>query len=140
VVVGEKHLNNHWNDFPNPDSPFNPDYKQEKKFLRKSNKRKIIMIVIILCAFLFGSIDYMNKTITKIEMKTVTGKIVIIPQFIDGECHLLIKNDSPYDIKLIISDGIETNYNDEKLLSGVEYYYWFKSNITESLEIRGVKS
>jgi hypothetical protein len=133
VEVVEKQLSN-------PDSPFNPEYKKEKKFTRKSNRKKIIIIIVIVFLFLYGSLDYMNKTLTKIEIKTISGNRVRNPQFNDGECHIFITNKSPYNIVLIIPDNIETSYNNSELLSGVEYYYWFKSNSTKVLEVIGVKS
>lgn len=125
----------------NPDSPFNPEYKKEKIFTRKENKRKIITIIVTVFLLLYGSMEYMDKNITKIEIKTITGVITIRPQFNSGECHIFIVNKSPYNIRLVISDDIETNYNGSRLLIGIEYYYWFRTNSSlEYLEIKGVKS
>ena len=91
---------------------------------------------------LYGAVDYMNKNLSRIQMKTISGVIVDNPLFIDGECNLFIKNISPYNIKLIIQDGIETNYNNSILRVGIEYYYWFRTSLdsVSKLQIRSVKS
>lgn len=131
----------------NPDSPFNPEYKKEKKFYRKENKKKLFIVFIVSISLLYGTIDYMNQNLTKIQMKTIAGVKVTNPLFINGECNLFIKNMSPYNVKLIVPDGIETNYNNSILRVGVEYYFWFRTSPNLSrggsapeLQIRGVKS
>ena len=135
----------------NPKSPFNPDYKKEKKFDRKENKKKFFIIIVVSIMLLYGAMDYMNNNLTKIQMKTISGVIIDNPLFIDGECNLFIKNMSPYSIRLIIPDGIDTNYNSSILRVGVEYYFWFRvgsdsirfetsPNSAPKLQIRGIKS
>jgi hypothetical protein len=135
VVVVVKQLSN-------PDSPFNPEYKKEKQFIRKENKKRIIIIIIVVFLVLYGSMEYLNKNITKIEIRTISGKKINSPININIESNLFIKNISPYNIKLIVSDGIETNYNNSILMVGIEYYFWFRTspNSSSELQIRGVKT
>lgn len=121
------------------DDIFNPEYGKKKPFIRKENIKKIIVISIFIALFLYGSIDYINDTVVRIEIRTVTDRKIDSVLFIDGRCDIFIINRSPFKIELVVDDSIITNYDGRKLLPNVKYYFWFESNNTETLNIGGVK-
>lgn len=121
------------------DDIFNPEYREEKKFLREENKRRIAFYIMIIILVVYSSGQFIFDNTMEIEIRTVTDRKIDVALFNDGRCEIFIINKSPFKIRLIIDDNIETNYDGRKLLPNVEYYFWFISNTTNTLNIVGVK-
>lgn len=120
--------------------PFNPEFKKERPFLRKRNKKRIIYYIIIMIALVYGSQNFIDSHLVSIEIRTITGKRINNISFDDGRCDVYIINHSPYKVKLILDEDVITNYDNGLLQPGVKYYFWFLSNSTETLVIGGAKS
>ena len=121
------------------DDIFNPTYREEKKFFRKDNKRRIAFYIMILVLIVYGSREFIFSNIIEIEIRTVTDRKINSISFTNGRCDIFIMNKSPFKIRLIIDDNIETNYNGGILFPKTKYYFWFESNTTKTLNIDGVK-
>jgi hypothetical protein len=120
--------------------PFNPEYRKEKNFWRKNNKKRIIAYIFVMIALVYGSREFLDTNIIEIELRTVTDRKINSISFVNGRCELFIINRSPYKIRLKLDDNIISNYNNGPLEPDVKYYFWFESNGTETLNLGGVKS
>ena len=121
------------------DDIFNPEYREEKKFLREENKKRIAFYIMIVVLVVYSSRQFIFDNTIEIEIRTVTDRKIDVALFNNGRCEIFIVNKSPFKIRLIIDDNIETNYDGRILFPSTKYYFWFVSNTTRILNISGVK-
>lgn len=123
------------------DDIFNPEYKKEKSFLRKENRKKIFFICLFVSLFLYGSLDFIYEHTIKVEIRDIFGRRVEIIN-LNNEYYICeIRNKSPFSIKLKIESNIDyfTNYNNDVIGSNRNYWIWFTTNETGYIKILGDK-
>lgn len=119
------------------DDVFNPEYRKERKFWRKKNVKRILVLSFIMGLFIVGAREFVYSNTLKIEIRTVTNRrIGLLNWNINSNeeifMNYIIINKSPYNVVLNIRTPktgdiyFETNYNEEILIPERPFHIWFK--------------
>lgn len=120
---------------------FNPEHKKEKKFLRKSNVKKIITLSVFVVVFLFGAREFIYGKVISIEILNINFKIVPLMYVNNGSSDYFIVNRSLHEIKLqIFGDfNFTSNYKGQALRPKQVFHLKLESNEKGQVRVKWIK-
>lgn len=123
------------------DDIFNPENRKEKKFLRKSNVKKLIILIIGIAIFLFGSREFIYGKVVSIDIRDIRFKKVESMKVYNGSSDYFITNKSLMTIKLQLIGNVDftSNYNDETLRAKQVLHIKIEANETGVVEVHWIK-
>jgi len=119
------------------DDPFNPTYRQPKEFTRKSNRNKIIFIVVLCFIDAYGSRLFIFDNTINIRIRRINGKMTTTPMLTNGSIYYFFENYSPWEIRLKFEcdEWFNTSYDDKILPPDRTIGISFKSNTVQRLGV-----
>ena len=119
------------------DNPFNPEHREEKKFSRLSNRKKIYTIAVLTALLVYGGKEFIFTETIQIEIHNAMGTKIDDLRITPGENFFYIVNSSPWKITLKFSSDIEfiTNYDGQEIRPGQVINALFDSNQTGVINV-----
>ena len=120
---------------------FNPEHKKEKKFLRKSNVKKIIVLSVFVAVFLFGAREFIYGEVISIEILNINFNPIPSMYVNNDSRDYFIVNRSLHQITLqIFGDfNFTSNYKGQVLKPKQVFHLKLESNEKGQVMVKWIK-